>query len=209
MNGGGPPSLAMHEPPGSEEFVFGSLVAADRYLKRAVLALTVAIIVGIGLETLVVGWQELPDFQRLGLSNTNVQLSLVALVISGGTVASLCVMLPRVLPGALSLRVDDLGVHLHYGRRTSDMFAWTGSSGFRILDNSAFPDLVAFGSGFMLYGPHVWYRRTLITREAAEAILARARLKGNRVTRSIGNPAWYGRPTVIHQIRAGHERRGS
>jgi hypothetical protein len=157
------------------------LSPADTIWKRGGLVFALTILVAVGLELLEFVWSERTTLSGPSLRTATGGIILALTIAMLGFLSFGVAGVPRLLPGAEALTIDAAGVYLVYRKATRVDFPWTDRSGFVLRDYSAFPDILRDGRTFILRGPHFWRRRTLLTREAFEAVLAEARGRGAKV----------------------------
>jgi hypothetical protein len=189
----------------SREYDLTPFASQDAAWKRSSFYLLLAIIVGLGSELVYIVWSDRGTIISKGLGSPAGEVALAALFCFGGIIGFCIACVPRLLPGARSLRVDADGVHLFYGHHKHTDLLWAGRSRFLLYDYSAYPSMVADGMAYGFYGAHIWNRRSLVSNEAFEKVLETARERGADVTSHPGSSAWYGKSPMIHRV-GGHER---
>lgn len=175
--------------------------SADKKWKQVALYVVVAGALGLSLEVLALVVPDLGALEARGLSTQSGQFFLFGIFVVILAISVCLIILPRQLSGAELLGVDDYGVHLRYPRGREDHFRWS-SPGllFTLYDYSSYKSEVELGGAYIIFGPHVWRRRSLISKEAFDSMLTRARARGAKISTYSGNPAWYGKSPVIHRV---------
>ncbi|MGA8303589.1 MAG: hypothetical protein WA547_02525 [Thermoplasmata archaeon] len=183
-------------------FDLRSLSPADVTWKRSGLVLVLAILVAVGVELAALLWSERTTLSAR-LWETAAGEVEVALILAMIGFLSLGVAgIPRLLPGAEKLTIDQAGVHLFYQNATREDFPWRDRRGFLIRDYTDFPNMVREGRAFNLRGPQFRRRRTLLTRGAFEAILEEARARGAEISTRRGGTSWRGPVPSTYRVRA-------
>lgn len=176
---------------------------ADRSWKLISFAVVLATAIGLAIEFSVLALDGIPSLKRGGLTTVGGQVFVLALALGTLCVGFLLlVVLPKQLSGAVELSVDDAGVSLTYPRGGKDHYLWRGRGGrFVLLDWSAYPEVTSRGLTYAIVGSSIWARRSLISREAFDAILRRAHAKELSVTTRTGSAALYGQAPLIYTVR--------
>lgn len=167
--------------------------------------MALAVTIGLGAEltwSLATG---LTKLAQTGSLTPNFWTYAVVVAISAVCVLFGALSLPRGLAGANRLRVGEEGITLYYTSGRMDRFAWSRSRDrFDIHDYSEYP-VWSHGRSYVMYIPFTRMpgrdRRTILTKEATEAILRRAQEQGARYSTYRGSAAWYGRSPVIHRVQ--------
>ena len=119
---------------------------------------------------------------------------------------TLLVALPRFFSGARHIRIDEVGIHLFYKHGRSDHYLWADPrTSFLLEDYSAYDLMIAERLAYGVTGRFLWNRRSLLTKDVYEAVLANVRNHSLSVSSYAGNSAWYWRSPLIHRIQG---RRG-
>ena len=193
-----------------DDFDLESLRSADQSLKRTPLYAILGVVVWLGVVLALILGYRLSTVESSGLS-TSVGQGVVfgGAVLAIGIAMSL-VVLPRFFAGASRLVIDDTGVLLYFGPRKRIDYLWTErASTFLLFDFSKDSEKIEPGTDYMLYGTHFWNRRSVITKEAFNAVLAAARQRGVVESESTGNPSWYGMTPTIYRIRGSRGANGT
>lgn len=178
------------------------LRAGDRAIKRSPLYVIIGVIAWLGLVLILVLVYRLPTVEASGLSTSVGQG-----VVFGGAILSIAigmsaVVLPRFFAGASQLTVDESGVQLFFGRHKRISYLWAEpASTFLLFDFSRDSDKIEPGTAYMFYGAHLWNRRSVINKEAFDAILSAARARRLVKSQFIGSPSWYGMAPTIYRIQ--------
>jgi hypothetical protein len=189
--------------PTSEVFDLGELQYVDRSLKRLPLAVVLAVIIGLGLELVLLSQSALPSLERYGLTTvSNLEFVALALAIFLVGILFPALGIPRLLQGAIRIQVDSHGVHLLFRRRSTIHYLWNDPlCTFSLYDYRAHPSRVRDKTAFSLYGAHIWNRRSLLTEPAFDTTLAAIKSQGLKITREVGSASWYGKSPIIYRIR--------
>jgi len=189
----------------AQEFDLSLFNGTGRQWKRGFLALYIVGILGLGLIWVDGVLTNLGMLVHGGLGGRGF-LFVVIWGLYGSFILFVAFAgIPRNLPGARSVVVDGAGVQLKYASGRVDRFHWTSPKDrFSIQDYSAHGSWAKTGV-YVLYIPFRVKpgrdRRTILSKEATEAILRAAQERGARYSTYRGNAAWYGRSPVIHCIQ--------
>ena len=156
-------------------FDLRSLAPADIAWKRGGVVYVVCALVAIAVEILAFTWSVRGTISGAGVDTIPGLTDLLLIASALGAIGFGVAGFPRLLAGADLLAVDDAGVHLYYRSGFREDYFWGERSSFVLRDYGHSPELVRSGRAFLLVGPRVWRRRTLLTRDALEAILSEAR----------------------------------
>jgi len=177
--------------------------ARDRRWKRPYLYISLAIITAFGLELVYFVLTGDGPLFRGDFTSIDAIVDLGIDLTLAGFIALFALSVPRFLPGAESVLLDESGMTIVYGPKKTDRLQWTNPRDrFYIQDFSAFPKLVQRGSPYFLY-LSTWTRlgrdrRFLITRETMEAILQKAREKQVGYRTWKGTSLWNGYSPQTH-----------
>lgn len=186
------------------EFDLVSVMEADRNLKRSSLYIVLGCIVWLGAVLAIVLIVRLPTVESSGMSTSVGQGVVIGGSVLAFSIAFLLAITPRLLAGARRVRIDDVGLSLIYESGKITRYAWGNpKSQFTLQDYSAHPAVVKQGRALALYGVHLWNRRSTLSKEAFDAILAAVRERNLIRSQYPGNPSWYPHPPVIYKIRGG------
>jgi hypothetical protein len=209
MNQASQQALRVTGPVGSDSpgdrraFDLSQFRASDRRWKRPYLGIYLAIIVAFGLELCYfVATGDGPLFRGNfrsadAIVDLGIDLVLVAFILFFG------LSLPRYLPGAESVLVDDAALTIVYWDRKVDRLSWENPRDrFYIQDFSAWSKWANRGEPYYLYLP-LWGRigrdrRFLITRDLMDAILEKAHEKQAEHRTWQGSSLWNGYSPEVH-----------
>lgn len=193
-------------------FSLGQLQDADRKAKSFVYILLAGITALAG-EAAVLAIPRILLLEQRGLTTATGQAFLFVLFETIAVVAIGALTIPAYLAGALSVEVDDGGIRIDYPGHKAKALPWhDAQTRFELVDYGGYPSMVGRQRAYHLYVPYVpgsWVfnRRSLLTHDAFDAILAKANERSMRVTTIRGRALWYGRPPLIHRIQAMNSRR--
>lgn len=192
------------------QFDLSLFVGNDRQWKRPAFYLTLAGVVGFILEFCYLSF---PFIAFLVSPSRDIAAHMDAILehiafdaFFLSLILYLALGLPRFLPSASSVVVDDDGLTLRYPSGRADHFSWSNPRDrFYIRDNSAYPRLVATGSTYFLYIPFLARpgrdRRSFLSKEAFDAIVRKAQERGATYRTWKGTGMWNGYPPQIHWIQ--------
>ncbi|MCI4343522.1 MAG: hypothetical protein L3J92_05355 [Thermoplasmata archaeon] len=189
--------------PFSMQFNLRALAADDASWKRPGFYVFVLFLIVVGASWGFLAWIKRSVVFGPGLATTTGQVGLSLILFTFGVMTFVAMGLPRFLSGAICLTVDPTGVVLQYRGRKVERFSWKEGRGFCLLDFSDSPRTVPPNRAYSLDGVHLWTRRTLITKEVMEAILAEASRQAAPVKAYVGNSALYGVSPKIYRITPG------
>jgi hypothetical protein len=177
--------------------------ASDRRWKRPYLCIYLAIITAFSLELVyfvLTGDGPLfrGDFTSMdSIVDLGVNLTLAAFIVF------FALSLPRYLPGAESVLLDDSTLTVVYGPKKADRLRWRNPhDSFYIQDFSEYPKLASRGEPYYFYFP-LWGRigrdrRFLITPDLLNALLEKAREKEVTYRSWRGTSLWNGYSPQVH-----------
>lgn len=185
-----------------------SFVAQDRLDKRSALWLRVTLSAAIPLFYVYSFWSDLSairdgHLQGVALDVTLGVGSVVALLSSLAVVT-----LPQLLPGATSISVDDRGLGLTYSSGAVAYHEWASDRfAATLIDFTGIPMYSKLASTRTLHipDPRSWlptlHPTTLLSEEAATAILSTAAACGLEIRKGLGSARRYGGSPVVYRIR--------
>lgn len=175
---------------------------ADRKWKVAALYVLIAIATGLGLELLYVSVAYSHALWSSSLSTQKGELLLLSIGVGLVMIGVWVDVMPKLLAGAVEITVDDSGVYLRYPRGNTESYRWKGTkSKFLLLDYSMYPKTIGFGDGYVLNGGSRWSRRSLLSQQAFELTLAKAKESGAFIRTHRGSEILYGVSPTIHRIQ--------
>ncbi len=187
-------------------FPLDQLQVADRRMK-SFLYLLLAAVAALAVEATLLAIPRVLDIRQRGLTTATGQEFLFVLLETVVIVAIAALTIPAYFAGAREVEVDDRGIRVEYPGRKSQELRWHDSrTRFALIDYGGHPRMVSRSRGYHLYVPYVpgswsFNRRSLLTRDALETILAKAKERSVKVTAFRGKALWYGPPPQIHRIR--------
>ncbi len=177
------------------EFDLRPLARIDRMSKWPRLGVALAILGAIAVETVYLAGETVravaSDGPGRSLDWVNVAFlgATLAFVLTGGA------LLPRLLPGAQALSIDEAGLELRFPRGAPVRVGWDDPRGFRLTDLRTEPD----ASGDLLAGRFSrdrWRDRpTLLTTSAFDAVVEHATRHG--LSGASGTGRWSAAPTTL------------
>jgi len=188
------------------KFSLDQLQLVDRRGK-SFLYLLLAGIIALSAEAVLLAIPRVAALEQRGLSTATGQAFEFVLLETIVIVAIAALTIPAYLTGARSVEVDDHGIRIDYGGLNSRELLWDDTHArFALIDYSEYSRMLHQSRGYHLYVPYVpglwsFNRRSLLTRDAFQAILVKATEKEVSVTTIRGNALWYGRSPLIHRIR--------
>lgn len=197
-------------PSRSAEFDLSDFTQHDRQWKRPGFYLLLVVTLGLSLELAIL---LLPLVEFFLGPSPDIGAHATAILdraVLGGVllvfIAFAGASIPRFLPGARNIQVDNDGITLVFPSGRTERLSWLDHRDyFYIRDNSAYPRLVARGSTYYLYLPTLTHfgrdRRSLLSRAAFDAIVAKARDAGAYRRTWRGSALWNSYPPQIHWIQ--------
>jgi hypothetical protein len=191
---------------GSLSFSLEKLRIADLRGKSS-LYLVLAIVIGLTVEAVLVAIPRDDAIEQRGFITATGQAFVFVLVETVVIVVIGALTIPAYFAGARTVEVDDAGIRLEYKGRKAQELRWHDvRTRFTLIDDSGNPRMVSQSRGYHLYVPYIpgswtFNRRSLLTRDAFETILAKANEKSARVSAFRGRAYWYGHSPQIHRIR--------
>lgn len=179
---------------------------ADRRRKSFVY-LVLVVIVGVAVMMTVVVVPRVAIIEQRGLTTAAGQILLVVLGVGMLIVAAGSMSVPAYFSGAIYLSVTSRGIRIEYPRGRHHELSWTDHrTRLALYDFSAFPRMVRQSQAYHLCVPYIWgswlfNRRSVLTGEAFEAVLAGAREGGAEIRTHTGSAAWFGHSPAVYRVR--------
>ncbi len=176
---------------------------ADRKWKVAARYFLIAFAIGLGAELLYVSVAYAHALWSSGLSTQKGELFLFSIGVGLVMIGVWVDVMPKLLAGAIEITVDDSGVYLRYPRGNTESYRWKGTkSKFLLMDYSKYPKTIGFGDGYVLNGGSRWSRRSLLSKEAFEVTLVKAKEAGALIRKYQGSEILYGVSPTIYRIQS-------
>ncbi len=178
----------------------------DRQRKSYVYIVIVGIAI-ISIEVAVIVVPRAAAIAQRGLTTVAGQVLLIGLGIAVVCVCVAAFTVPTYAPGATRVEITSRGIKILYPHGKSHQMLWTGPrTRLSVVDYSTSSGMVRRGLAHHLHVPYVrgsWMfnRRSVLTGEAFEAILASAKGGGAEILTRHGSAAWSGHAPLIYQIR--------
>jgi hypothetical protein len=171
-------------------------------MKRATFYLVIVASVGLTCIGSWLGDKAFYSIRSTGWGSVDSLGLLYGTVLAAVVVGIMLHGLPRFLPGASVVEVNEREVRLNYPGGRTDILPWN-DRGSRIVlyDFGNYPTMIQQGRAYVVLIP--FGRSTLVTKECLEGILEQARKVKVRVRTSRGDASWYGFSPVIFRIRGG------
>jgi hypothetical protein len=177
--------------------------ASDRRWKRPYLYIYLAIIIAFSLELVYFVLTGDGPLFRGDFTSADAIVDIGVNLTLASFIAFFALSLPRYLPGAESVLLDESSLTIVYGPEKTDRLRWTNPhDSFYIQDFSAYPKLASRGEPYYLYLP-LWGRvgrdrRFLITPDLLNALLQKAQEKQSTYRSWRGTSLWNGYSPQIH-----------
>jgi hypothetical protein len=189
-------------------FDLSSLASEDARMKRPILAVVACTCVGLLAE---LAWLFASSLHRLaqgGIHTPGNETFVLAELLSLLVIAVGLVSLPTYFPGAIKVVVDHEKLSLTYPNGAHEVYNWsTSGKGFELRDYSEYDEMSKIGRAYLFEGPHIWSRRSPLTKEAYYAIVAEVSAQRVPFEYAPSRPSDFGRVPRLTKVRCGRVSR--